>query len=63
MYLNSDTLKVKIFIWLTETIEKLKIEEKEWKQNNHIVDEEEKYEAQSIENGSQFDQLSQNDDL
>ena len=36
MYLNSDVLKVKVFKWLTDTIEKLKIIEKEWKQNNIV---------------------------
>ena len=57
MYLNSDTLKVKVFKWLTDTIEKLKIEEKNWKQTNHIVDDDliSLDGAQSEQNGSQFD--------
>ena len=57
LYLNSDTLKVKVFKWLTDTIEKLKIEEKNWKQTNHIVDDDliSLDGAQSEQNGSQFD--------
>ena len=57
LYLNSDTLKVRVFKWLTDTIEKLKIEENNWKQTNHIVDDDlvSLDGAQSEQNGSQFD--------